>query len=403
MSPHERRSRPPPARSALPPPAPPPLGWRPPGRRHVGSCGHPPRLSRPRLPRFIVTRALGPRNPASLLDRRWDDLTRVSIRRNGVRVHHAGPSVALAATGADSAPWTRHTWGVERQKAFGREAIIVAAPRTEEYLTVERRVGPKVWSWRLEARQSKPLVELDGSISFVPAGRRRRRHSHLAAGRLPVGAQRTPSGSHWALERRGSGTYLTLQLDDRALPTPYVIDPIAIVGAPGQTGNTKTGSPLTISKPTGLATGNLLVATVSLRDATAALTPPAGWTLLTSIATSGATTKQFVYTKVATAGEPASYTRSWARGSGATDSTGVILAYSTASNVSVIVVDADLYGVTLVRDLHTVFPTTAVLAISKSPAKLARLARLARLGATAVPWSTPAAQIAALIRRLVKR
>ena len=58
------------------------------------------------------------------------------------------------------------------------------------------------------------------------------------------------------------------------------------------------------------------------------LTPPAGWSLLTSIATSGGTTAQYVYTKVATAAEPASYAFSWAGGSGASDSSGVILAYA---------------------------------------------------------------------------
>ena len=58
------------------------------------------------------------------------------------------------------------------------------------------------------------------------------------------------------------------------------------------------------------------------------MTPPTGWSLLTSIASSGGTTAQYVYTKVATGAEPASYAFSWAGGSGASDSSGVILAYA---------------------------------------------------------------------------
>ena len=71
-----------------------------------------------------------------------------------------------------------------------------------------------------------------------------------------------------------------------------------------------------------------MIATVSLRDSSASVTPPAGWTLLTSLATPGSTSIQYVYSKVATASEGASYTFSWIGGSGATDSSGVILAYS---------------------------------------------------------------------------
>ena len=276
----------------------------------------------------FVNRSLGPNEATASLERKWDSITRVSIARNGVQLRHDGHSVSISAAGAGAARWTRHAWGVDRPTAFGRESIVVAAPRTEEYLTVTRRLGPKIWSWRLDAGISKPQVEPDGSVSFSSHG------SGAGVRVLPpviydaAGRSITPAGSHWALKRAASGTFLTLALDDRSLPAPYVIDPIAVVGSPGQTGSTKTGSPLTITKPTGVATGNLMVATVSLRDATATLTAPAGWTLLTSVASSGNTTKQYVFTKVATAGEAASYTFSWAGGSGATDSSGVILAYS---------------------------------------------------------------------------
>ncbi|NUR75804.1 MAG: hypothetical protein HOQ28_05890, partial [Thermoleophilia bacterium] len=283
-------------------------------------AGHPRSAAEPAP---FVSRALGPHDPSFLLDRRWDGLTRISVG-HGLRIRHAGLRLGLTAQGVGGEPWTRHAWGVDRSTGFGRESIVVAAPRTEEYLTVEHRQGPRTWTWRLDTGKSRPRVEVDGSVAFSSSGVRI----------LPpvvydrAGREITPAGSHWSLEHTGGRSYLALQLDDRALPTPYVIDPIAIVGSPGTTGSTKTGPPISVAMPTGVTTGNLMVATVSLRDATATITPPAGWTLLTSIATSGATTKQYVYTKVAGAGEAGPYSWSWASGSGASDSSAVILAYS---------------------------------------------------------------------------
>ncbi len=279
-------------------------------------------------PAPFVSHALGPHDPSFLLDRRWDDLTHVSIAGGGFAVRHDGAALKLTATGTGSATWVRHAWGVERPTSFGREAIVVAAPRTEEYLTVDRRLGPRTWRWRLESHKSIPRLEADGSMSLSADGAR-------AGIRVlpPVvydadGRDVTPAGTQWSLERRGSSRFLTLRVDDSSLPVPYVIDPIAIVGSPGGTGSTKNGSPLSVATPSGVATGNLMIATVSLRDATATLTPPVGWALQASVATAGPTSKQYVYTKVATASEPASYSFSWAGGSGASDSSGVILAYS---------------------------------------------------------------------------
>jgi hypothetical protein len=73
---------------------------------------------------------------------------------------------------------------------------------------------------------------------------------------------------------------------------------------------------------------------------------------------------------------------------------------ASTRDASVVIVDADKYGVKLVRELRKVFPTTAVVALSKS--KLT-LAILGRQGAIALPSSTPAAKIAALVNTLSKR
>ena len=219
-------------------------------------------------PAPFVSRALGPHDPSFLLDRRWDDLTRVSIAGGGVAVRHDGTALKLTATGTGSAAWTRHAWGVERPTSFGRESIVVAAPRTEEYLTVERRLGPRTWRWRLESRKSVPRLEADGSLSLTTAGARagirvlppvvlrRGRPRRDAAGRALVA--RAP----------GLSRFLALRVDDSSLPLPYVIDPITVVGSPGGTGNDEDGLPAHDHDADRRGGRNLLVATVSLRDAT---------------------------------------------------------------------------------------------------------------------------------------
>jgi hypothetical protein len=73
---------------------------------------------------------------------------------------------------------------------------------------------------------------------------------------------------------------------------------------------------------------------------------------------------------------------------------------ASTRDASVVIVDADKYGMKLVRELRKVFPTTAVVALSKSKVTLAILARQ---GAIALPSSTPAAKIAALVNTLSKR
>jgi hypothetical protein len=75
-------------------------------------------------------------------------------------------------------------------------------------------------------------------------------------------------------------------------------------------------------------------------------------------------------------------------------------AIASTRDASIVIVDADTYGVKLVRDLRLVFPTTAIVALSNSKVTLAILARQ---GAIAVPSSMPAAKFSALVGKLAKR
>jgi hypothetical protein len=89
----------------------------------------------------------------------------------------------------------------------------------------------------------------------------------------------------------------------------------------------KDATRLALSKPIGTAAGDLLVAGVAITG-TAAITPPAGWTVVQQT-TSGTAMRQVVYTKVATSTEPASYAWTFAKSSAA----GAVLTYRGATSV----------------------------------------------------------------------
>jgi hypothetical protein len=75
--------------------------------------------------------------------------------------------------------------------------------------------------------------------------------------------------------------------------------------------DTGTGaSTLTLARPTGIASGDVLVATLAVA-ATGTVTAPSGWTVVQNI-TSGTTLRHATWYRVATGSEPASY--AWALG-----------------------------------------------------------------------------------------
>jgi DNA-binding NarL/FixJ family response regulator len=69
-----------------------------------------------------------------------------------------------------------------------------------------------------------------------------------------------------------------------------------------------------------------------------------------------------------------------------------------ARNVTAIVIDADQYTLSMIHDLHTVFPTVKLIALSSDPAK--RLAAV-KAGATlALPKTTPPPKLAKVVKSL---
>ena len=75
-------------------------------------------------------------------------------------------------------------------------------------------------------------------------------------------------------------------------------------------------------------------------------------------------------------------------------------AASRGTNVRVIVVDVNAFGLALVRDLHTVFPGAKIVALTSRPRDMAATRKAG--AAVALPRSTPASTLARVIKRLTK-
>jgi len=76
-------------------------------------------------------------------------------------------------------------------------------------------------------------------------------------------------------------------------------------------------------------------------------------------------------------------------------------AASRRTDVRVIVVDVDAFGVSLIRDLHAVFPSTKIIALSSGPKQM--LASLKAGASIALPRSTPASILTRVITRLLAK
>jgi hypothetical protein len=76
-------------------------------------------------------------------------------------------------------------------------------------------------------------------------------------------------------------------------------------------------------------------------------------------------------------------------------------AASRRTDVRVIVVDVDAFGVSLIRDLHAVFPSTKIVALTSSPRQM--VASLKAGASIALPRSTPASVLTRLVTRLLAK
>ncbi|HKC21535.1 MAG TPA: hypothetical protein VKB64_03390, partial [Gaiellaceae bacterium] len=252
---------------------------------------------------------------------------KLELRGGGLKVSSGDDSVTLRFGG--TSPWLQFSNGVARPAPFGRETLAFGANRVEQSLLVERHVGTRTWTWKLASNLDARLAR-DGSVRFGS--------SPLSI--LPVaildgkGRDVTPVGLHWSLREHA----LMLRLDDVQLPTPYIIDPIVLVGACGPgTGdfagcsvhNVSNKANFTSSpalRPGSVANGDLMMAAVTIRN-NDAITAPAGWTTIGNLRTSGAGLEQRLYYRIVTAADTPTTTYSWSWTNNA-DASVAIMGYS---------------------------------------------------------------------------
>jgi MSHA biogenesis protein MshQ len=86
-------------------------------------------------------------------------------------------------------------------------------------------------------------------------------------------------------------------------------------------------SGLTINVPAGTVAGDIMIASIAVRTSAVLITPPAGWSAqAATVQNAGASSRQQIFTRVATAGEPANYT--WTFDLAHSGAVGAILSYS---------------------------------------------------------------------------
>ena len=148
---------------------------------------------------------------------------KVTIDGAGYTVARGSGSVSVASTAVQAAgAWTAHTNGLTRSIAGGQETIVVRGERTELYTRVDASQGTRTWTWRVESTGLTPQLQANGDILWQGT---KALVTHAPRIVKLDGSDITPAGSRWTLSRSTGGWQLGLRLDDRALPTPYLIDP----------------------------------------------------------------------------------------------------------------------------------------------------------------------------------
>ena len=286
----------------------------------------------------FLTRELGPpldrplvRTPAHATPRLVKPALggKLEIRDGGLKVT-SGKSRVSVRFGSKRGSWQAHRHGVQRQLPFGSETIVFGTNSVEQSLTVAKRQGTRTWRWRLDAGNLLTRLTPDGTVRFAnaksDAGLRIQPVAIFDKDHRVV----TPHGLRWSVVGHGNRRWLQLRLNDAALPLPYVIDPIALVAAcPGggcATNTTTNGTSVTVTRPTSVVTGTLMLAQVTLRNNNT-ITAPAGWTTTGNLRTSGAGLEQQIYYRIATAADTSGTTYQWSWTT-SSDGAAAILAYS---------------------------------------------------------------------------
>src|SRR6188508_422084 len=256
-------------------------------------------------PAFLGDALGSPQQTASLVRRPATGLTlNVADARFGLATDLA--SVTLSTSG--SGTWRRFEGGAHRTAPFGSETVTFDKESLEQYLTVESRQGRRTWTWKLDGSARARLLA-GGRVGFVDDKTGRVSDVLLGAAKIfdTQGKDVTPSGAQWRLVDRGKAQLLALDLDDSALPVPYVIDPIAYRSNNAGVQNGAGSTSLTPTIPAAVREGDFLLAHVAIKSGTAIVTDPSGsWTqILLTVGAGSPKVNLYTFRKKATAADSA--------------------------------------------------------------------------------------------------
>ncbi|MGZ4402031.1 MAG: hypothetical protein ACXVRI_04200, partial [Gaiellaceae bacterium] len=163
----------------------------------------------------FLTRELGPPLDSGLLVRTPAHGVKVHVKPHGYGVTRGNASIFLGSPVAGAA-WRSHEHGAQRTTPVGRETILLNGESAEELLTVSKHQGRRTWRWRLDTRLA-PRVTPQGVVGFFAGKRLTSMQIEPAAILDARGHDVTPRGLHWSVSKRGTHTWLELNLDDTKL------------------------------------------------------------------------------------------------------------------------------------------------------------------------------------------
>jgi RHS repeat-associated protein len=232
-----------------------------------------------------------------------------------------GSALTVASENGERGSQVDYARGEFAATSFGAEAVTLDGQSAEQLLTVRAKQGVHVWRWRLQS-SLQARVSPSGSVGFFAGRTSRLADVEIRPVRIydRLGRDVTPRGAHWDLQSHGRSRWLTLALDDRALPLPYTIDPIA-TRTPSASGVGASG--MTVTVPATVEVGDLIVVHAAVVGGSGVSS------IATSLSSGGSLTVLSAQNNAGTALAQKSF---WKRASAADASATVTLTWSPVAN-----------------------------------------------------------------------